>query len=207
MSAGAAESEPLELLAFARLIIDALEAAQVTYALGGALAVAAWGDARSTQDVDLVIDLPLEQLQRLSAELERRGVLIPPDLMLDQLLETRGDVALVGYHVEWIHKAELFVLRPGDDLRRSALTRRRLAELGPPLGRVYVHAPEDLILYKLQYFRLSQQQKHTRDIGTILVAQQGRLDLAYLSEWIERLGLASIWRYMNEQAGLKGDKQ
>jgi hypothetical protein len=204
MSAGAAESKPLGLLAFARLMIDALEAAHVTYALGGALAVAAWGEARSTQDVDLVIDLPLEQLQRYSAELEQRGVLIPPDLMLDQLLETRGDVALVGYHVQWTHKAELFVLRPGDDLRRSALARRHPAELGPPLGRVYVHAPEDLILYKLQYFSLSQQQKHTRDIRAILIAQRGKLDLAYLHLWVERLGLDAHWRNMVELAGLAG---
>ncbi|MCC6188921.1 MAG: hypothetical protein IT318_07795, partial [Anaerolineales bacterium] len=170
MSNWAAEDEPLGLLAFGRLIIDALDAAHLDYALGGALAVAAWGEARSTQDIDLAIDLPVEQLRPFSAELEKRGVLIPPDLMRDQLLETRGDVALVGYHRQWSHKAELFLLRPGDDLRRSALSRRRLVDLGSPLGQVHVHAPEDLILYKLQFFSLSQQQKHTRDIGAILVA-------------------------------------
>jgi hypothetical protein len=202
MSDSGVKGEPLGLLEFARLVIDALEAARLTYALGGALAVAAWAEARSTQDVDLVIDLPLEQLQSFSSELARRNVLIPPDLMLDQLLETRGDVALVGYHVQWTHRVELFLLRPGDDLRASALARRRLVDLGVPLGRVYVHAPEDLILYKLQYFSLSQQQKHTRDISAILLAQQGRLDAAYLAQWVERLGLSRFWDYMRAQAGL-----
>ena len=191
-----AEDQPLDILGFARLVIDALETAQIDYALGGALAVAAWAEARSTQDVDLVINLPTEHIQRFSDELARRQILIPPDLMLDLLLETRGDVPLVGYHLHWSHKAELYPLRPGDELRASALVRRRLVDLGPPMGQVTVHAPEDLILYKLRFFSLSQQQKHTRDIVAILYAQKGKLDEAYLTGWVRRLGLEAIWRYM-----------
>ena len=176
-----------------------MEGAQVDYALGGALAVAAWAEARSTQDVDLVIYLPMKHIQRFSDELARRQILIPPELMLDLLLETRGDVPLVGYHLHWSHKAELFPLRPGDELRASALARRRLVDLGSSMGQVTVHAPEDLILYKLRFFSLSQQQKHTRDIVAILYAQKGKLDEAYLTGWIHRLGLEAVWRYMVSQ--------
>jgi hypothetical protein len=171
----------------------------VEYALGGALAVAAWAEARSTQDVDLVIHLPAEGIPLFSDELARRHILIPADLMLDLLLEARGDVPLVGYHLHWGHKAELFPLRPGDELRASALARRRLIDLGSPLGGVYVHAPEDLILYKLLYYSVSQQQKHTRDIVAILLAQHGKLDDEYLRAWVSRLGLQSEWRYMLSQ--------
>lgn len=181
-------------------MIDALEATGVDYLLGGALAVGAWAEARSTQDVDLALNLPVEQVQRLSEELARRDILIPADLMLDRLLETRGDAPLVGYHVHWGYKVELFPLRPGDELRTSALARRRLVDLGPPLGQVYVHSPEDLILYKLSYYSLSHQQKHTRDIVAILLAQKANLDHAYLTRWIGRLGLEAVWRYMNAQA-------
>ena len=63
MTNSAPEPPPGDLLSFARLVIDALEAAEINYALGGALAVAAWAEARSTQDVDLVISLPVEQMQ------------------------------------------------------------------------------------------------------------------------------------------------
>jgi hypothetical protein len=186
------------------LVIDALEAAGVDYLLGGALAVGAWAEARSTQDVDLAINLPVEQVPRLSDELARRDILIPAALMLDLLLETRGDTPLVGYHMHWSYKVELFPLRPGDELRMSALARRRLVDLGPPLGRVYVHSPEDLILYKLTYYSLSHQQKHTRDIVAILLAQNANLDRAYLTRWIGRLGLDAVWRYMNAQAPNSG---
>lgn len=88
-------------------MIDALEAAQVEYLLGGSLALAAWGEPRSTLDVDLVVNLPVEQMPRLSAELARRGSLVPADLMFDLWLEDRGDVALVAYHTVAGFKAEL----------------------------------------------------------------------------------------------------
>lgn len=175
------------------------------YLLGGALAVAAWAEARSTQDVDLVIDLAVEQIRPLSEELARRGILMPADLMLNVLTESRGDVALVGYHTLWGHKAELFPLRPGDDLRASALSRRRLVDLGEPLGQVYVHSPEDLILYKLRYYSLSQQPKHVRDITAVLLALTSSLDYPYLTTWTRRLGLDAVWRYMQSQAGTDQD--
>jgi len=200
MTGSAAEERPLDLLEFTRLVIDALEAAEVPYLLGGALAVAAWAEARSTQDVDLVIHLPEERVAALSRELAGRGIALPPDLMLDLLAEQRGDVALVAYHTLWGHKAELFPLRPGDESRAAALARRQPVDLGEPLGRIYVHAPEDLILYKLRYYSLSQQTKHVRDIAALLLAQAGALDLAYLNGWARRLGLDAVWRFMQGQA-------
>ena len=65
------------LIDFARLVIDALEASRVDYMLAGALAVAAWAEARSTQDVDIVVNVPVEQMHCLSEELEKRDMLVP----------------------------------------------------------------------------------------------------------------------------------
>ena len=136
----------------------------------------------------------------LSNELAQRQVLIPPDLMLEVFLKIRGDVPLVGYHLQWSQKVEMFLLRPGDAFRESALARRHLVDLGPPLGEIAVLAPEDLILYKLYHFNISQQQKHTRDIWAILLAQQAHLDPLYLDVWVNRLGLQAVWKYMNVPA-------
>ena len=177
-----------------------MEAAEVPYLLGGALAAAAWGEPRSTLDVDLVIALDVERVGAFSAELERRAILIPPDVMLDQLLEQRGDVAIVGYHVRAGFKVELFPLRPGDELRAVALARRQRVELDPPLGWIYVHSPEDLILYKLQYVDLSAQTKHARDILGMLLAHGPKLDYIYLNDWIGRLGLQLTWHRLLDQA-------
>jgi hypothetical protein len=103
-------------LEFAHLVIEALEATHVPYLLGGALAAAAWGEPRSTLDVDRVVALEVERVSAFSAELERRAILIPPAILLELLLEQRRDVAIVGYHVRAGFKVELFPLRPGDEL-------------------------------------------------------------------------------------------
>lgn len=69
--------QSMSILEFARLVIDALQAAHVEYLLGGSLALVAWGEPRSTLDVDLVISLPGNRIKELSWELEKRQMLVP----------------------------------------------------------------------------------------------------------------------------------
>jgi len=190
----------MELADFMRLVLDALEAAGVEYMIGGAVAVWAWGEARTTRDFDLVVNLPLERIQRLSQELEKRAMLVPADIILDLFLETRADLPVNAIHLDTGYKAELFLLRPGDTYRETAFARRRLVDLGPPLGKVYVHAPEDLILNKLHYFSLSHQPKHVRDIVSIVLALGDELDLDYIESWAARLGLTALWQEVQNQA-------
>ncbi|HIE52244.1 MAG TPA: hypothetical protein EYP85_10835 [Armatimonadetes bacterium] len=54
--------------------------------------------------------------------------------------------------------------------------------------------PEDLILYKLYYFSLSEQPKHTRDIASILLAEGENLDYEYIQHGAHRQGLDGLWR-------------
>jgi hypothetical protein len=190
----------MELADFMRLVLDALEAAGVEYMIGGAVAVWAWGEARTTRDFDLVVNLPPEHIQRLSQELEKRAMLVPADIILDLFLETRADLPVNAIHLDTGYKAELFLLRPGDTYRETAFARRRLVDLGPPLGKVYVHAPEDLILNKLHYFGLSYQPKHMRDIVSIILALGDELDLDYIESWAARLGLTALWQEVQNQA-------
>jgi len=184
----------LEFLDFIRLVLDALETAQVDYMIGDAVAAWVWGEARTTRDLDVVISLPVEKIGQLSEELEKRDMLVPPDVILDLYLEERADLPISAIHLHSGYKAELFLLKPHDELRRSAFARRRRVDIGPPLGEVYVHAPEDLILYKLQYFDLSGQTKHLRDIASILLAQGDALDFDYIERWVVRKGLQALWQ-------------
>jgi hypothetical protein len=47
---------------FVRLVIDALEAAGVDYLIGGAIAAWSWGEPRATQDVDVVVNVPIQAI-------------------------------------------------------------------------------------------------------------------------------------------------
>ena len=184
----------LDIASFLRLVIEALEAAKVGYLIGGAIAEWAWGEPRATQDLDLVVNIPIKSVNKLSKELEKRDMLIPAEIILDNIIEDRADIPINAIHMYSGLKADLYPVREGDELRQSAFQRRQQVDYGSPIGKVYIHSPEDLILYKLMYFSLSQQSKHSRDIAAILKSKKNELDLDYIDGWTTRLGLSSLWK-------------
>ncbi len=188
------KDQPLDITSFLKLILDTLKAAGVEYLIGGAIAEWAWGEPRATQDLDLVINLPIEAVVRFSKELEKRNMLVPADIILDAMMEDRADIPLNAIHMYSGLKADLYLMREGDALRQSAFQRRVLVDYGPPIGKVYVHSAEDLILYKLMYLGLSGQPKHARDIAAILRAKKNQLEIGYIEEWVAQLGLGSVWK-------------
>jgi hypothetical protein len=187
---------PLNIADFLKLVIEALEAAGVEYLIGGAIAEWAWGEPRATQDLDLVVKIPIKSINKLSKELKKRDMLIPAEIILDSILEDRADIPINAIHMYSGLKADLYPMREGDELRQSAFRRRQQVDYGPPIGKVYIHSPEDLILYKLIYFGLSQQSKHSRDIAAILKSKKNELEMDYIEGWVARLGLSSVWKEM-----------
>ena len=178
---------------FIRQVISAVEAAGVAYMIGGAVAAWAWGEPRATLDLDLVVDIPLEAIGRLSEELKKRNMLVPADSILDNILETRSDLPINAIHSYSGYKADLYPLREGDELRASAFQRRQKIDLGEALGECYLHSPEDLIIYKLWFYSLSQQTKHIRDITSIVMSLGDELDFDYIENWVNKKGLTSLW--------------
>jgi hypothetical protein len=190
------KNKPLDLAGFLKLVIEALNAAGVEYLIGGAVPEWAWGEPRATQDLDLVVNIPIKFVNKLSKELGKRDMLIPAEIILDNILKDRADIPIKAIHMYSGLKADLYPVRDGDELRQSAFQRREQVDYGPPIGKVYIHSPEDLILYKLMYFGLSQQSKHSRDIAAILKSKKNELDLDYIEGWATRLGLSSLWKEM-----------
>jgi hypothetical protein len=183
--------DPLKFDEFVRLIIDMLTAGGIEYAVGGGLAVWAWGEARLTQDVDIVVHLKDAQIEPLSEALLQQRLAVPPDIMRDLIADPKGDLAINAIDGYSGFKAELFPLRERDDFRRVVLQRKQWADIGPDYGEMYVLSPEDLILYKVQYFAISRQTKHIRDIGSIL--DRTDVEMPYILDWLNRWNLLPEW--------------
>ena len=186
--------EILSYEGFIRLVLDALESAGISYLIGGAVAAWAWGEPRSTLDLDLVVNIPLEAIGRLSTELEKRDMLVPEEIILDNILENRVDLPINAIHMYSGYKADLYPLREGDELRVSAFRRRQKVDFGETFGEVYLHSPEDLIIYKLWYYSISQQTKHIRDVTSIVMSLGDELDFSYIEKWVIDKGVVNIWR-------------
>ena len=133
--------------------------------------------------------------------MKKRDMPVPPEIILDALIEDRADLPIKAIHMYSGLKADLYPVRAEDDLRQAAFQRRQEVDFEQPIGKVYVHSPEDLILYKLIYFSISEQPKHIRDITAILRAQKNLLDLGYIEKWVNRLGLMALWNQLYGNAG------
>lgn len=125
----------LDIADFLKLVIEALEAAGVEYLIGGAIAEWACGEPRVTQDLDLVVKIPIKAVNKLSKELEKRYMFIPAKMILDSILEDKTDIPINAIHMQSGLKADLYPVREGDELRRSTFRRRQQVDYGPPIGR------------------------------------------------------------------------
>ncbi len=168
--------------------------AGIDYMIGGSVAVWPWGEPRSTQDIDIVIHLGIEQINALSKELEKIDIFLPPDIIMENLYETRIDLPLNAIHGMSGYKAEMFLLREDDELRVAAFQRQVKVDFGTEIGDVFIHSPEDLIIYKMLYYSLSKQTKHIRDIGSIIKTRGDELDYEYIQKWVIKKQLTAIWQ-------------
>lgn len=64
-----------------------------------------------------MVKIPIKASNKLSKELEKRDMLIPAEIILDNILEDRADIPINGIHVYNRIKAELYPVRERDELR------------------------------------------------------------------------------------------
>jgi hypothetical protein len=98
--------------------------------------------------------------------------------------------------IEYGVKADLYVAAP-TGIDQSAMSRKRRMPLySNPYIEAWFLAPENVILYKLDYFKQSEgaSQKHPIDIAKMLAVIGHELDLTYLEEWARITGVLELWQ-------------
>ena len=171
-----------------RYVASVFEDLGVAYMIGGSQASVYYGESRFTQDIDLVTDLRLEHIPALVARFPAGEFYMSVETAREAV-ETRGQFNII--HAESALKVDVFVNKD-TDYDRLRLDRRQRLPLVP--GReAYFARPEDIILYKMLYFREGQSDVHVRDILGILRVSGPEIDTAYIAEWAGRLGLNAIW--------------
>jgi hypothetical protein len=169
---------------------DVLDGLGVPYAVGGSLASGAWGEPRSTHDVDVAVDLPLETVPALVAALQTDFFV--DETSVREAAERRS--SFNANHKRLYLKVDVFVAGDGE-LDRRQLERRIARPLSPDFERTFaLTAPEDVVLRKLDWFRQGDQvsERQWRDVLGVLKTQASRLDTDSLREGARRLGLAEF---------------
>ncbi|NJL85160.1 MAG: hypothetical protein HC886_03005 [Leptolyngbyaceae cyanobacterium SM1_1_3] len=155
----------------------------IPYYVTGGLAAITYGEYRTTQDVDVVIDASLKDIPRLVIRLEQAGFYIPG---IEDVQAGRMRTLSIT-HIETIARADL-VVADSNAFEGVKFKRRQQIDIPGRVSLFFVSA-EDLVLNKLQWRRHTQSEKQWRDILGVLKTQSSTLDMAYMRKWAKQLGV------------------
>jgi hypothetical protein len=179
-----------EPLAITLLVIEAFEKLNIPYLIGGSMASALHGTARSTLDSDLVADLRPDQVPSL-VEILEHDYYIDQEMILDAIQHQSSFNVI---HLETAFKVDVFIAktRRFDQIQ---FKRRSLEVLSnEPERKAYVATAEDIVLAKLEWYRQGGEvsDRQWRDILGVLKVQANRLDLEYLQKWAAELKVSDL---------------
>ena len=162
-----------------------LDEAGIAFMIVGSVGASHYGKARSTYDVDIVIDPTPEQLERLIG-------LLGEDYYVSvtaakSALRQRSMFNVIHTRGGW--KADLIVR----DDRPFSIEQFRRRRLVPIYGQsLPVASPEDLILAKLEWNKITPSDRQLEDVFNVVVVQGTKLDREYLHQWAPQLGVAEM---------------
>jgi hypothetical protein len=162
-------------------MIDALNAEQIDYMLVGSFSSNYYGIPRSTNDADLVIQLPAEGMQKLRSRLAGK-LRFDPQTTFESVTAT---ICTRVYVPETHYKLELF--RLSSDAHDQERFRRRVHV--STLGRqVSLPTAEDVIITKVRWAESQNRRKDIDDVREVLAVQMKNLDWSYLYRWTDEHG-------------------
>ena len=178
--------EQTELLQY---VLQTLERLQIPYMLVGSFASAAYGEARFTQDIDVVIQLRRGDVDALCQAFPAEAFYVNREAALAAWAQG-GQFNVI--HPRSGNKID-FLTAVDDAYGQCQFQRRQRVNILPEVP-AYLARPEDVILGKMRYYAEGGSEKHLRDITGILEISGEEVDRTYVARWAAALGLEEIWR-------------
>jgi hypothetical protein len=182
-------------------VAQALQKLQVRFYVCGSVASSAHGEMRATADIDVVAELQKEQVAPLIQLLGE--TFYADEVSMKEAIARRSSFNLI--HQGTFIKVDIFA--PKDrEYDQQVLERCAVAKLGVDEDSIEapISQPEDIILAKLEWFRLggetSERQWH--DILGVIKLQYFDLDFEYLQKWAPEIGVADLLERALDESGL-----
>lgn len=176
-------SDELEVL---KEVTRRLERAGISYMVTGSTAANFYTVPRMTRDIDIVVELSEGDIGRFIPLFESEYYLDPETVRA--AVKNKGMFNLI--HDEYIIKID-FVVRKDTPYRRREFSRRK--KVAVDAQDLYVVAPEDLILSKLEWAKDSRSEIQLNDVRNLL-RDVKRLNRSYLLRWAKALGVETLYR-------------
>jgi hypothetical protein len=175
------------------------EEAGIPYYITGGIAAIAYGDPRTTRDVDMVIQMPRAAVTGLQATLEQAGFYVAG---ADDVTSGRIKTLQIT-QIETISRADLMIAENSAYAREQFARRRRYSFPIENETEVWLASPEDIVISKLRWGLRSESEKQQRDVLAILKVQQGELDYQYIHQWVAEFDLSQLFEDLTIAAGVQ----
>jgi hypothetical protein len=177
---------------------EAIESVGGSYFVGGSLASSLQGEPRATNDIDIVVALPIggvpALVRTLGADFE-----VDTDMLRDALLHGRSCNI---FHLPSVTKVDLFAVGPSP-YDETEFARRQRVPVGSGGRSLVVKTAEDTVLRKLLWHREGGlvSERQWRDVVGVLRFSGGRMDQQYVASWAVRLGIGDLLERARGEAG------
>jgi hypothetical protein len=179
---------------FFHVLIGLLEQAGICYMVTGSYGSSHYGMPRTTNDLDLVVDPTVAQVQSLCALVANRFYVSAPAAV--EAVQNRFMFNIID--VAGGCKADLMV-RKNRPFSVEEFSRRSSLSIAGDV--VFVASPEDIILSKLEWNKLTPSERQVQDALDVAIVQWPHLDLDYLRRWATDLEVSESLEAVLLQAG------
>jgi len=170
-----------------------MEEQQINYVLVGSFASSIHGMYRSTADIDIVADVKPAQVIPLLNALQNNFYV--DEQAVREAIDRRQSFNAI--HFDSVFKVDIFIPK-SDPFSRNQLERRELRKIAPDVEQmIYVATVEDTILAKLRWYDSNTQWT---DVVGMIGASAARLDLDYLNQWADTLGVSGLLKQAFDEA-------
>lgn len=172
-------------------MVEAFNALNIPYYIGGSVASSLQGAPRTTMDVDMVCELAEDIVPALLARIPSTNFYFS-ETAIREAVRRRSCFNLI--HLASSFKVDVFVsIKRQFDV--DAMRRAELINIGQ--GRemwVRVASPEDIVVAKLQWFKMTNEtsERQWNDIERLIDVQGDRMDRSYLRSAASSVGVDDL---------------
>jgi hypothetical protein len=176
-------SEELEVL---KIITQRLREADIKYMISGSIAANYYTIPRMTRDIDVVIDLRENDIDKFISLFE--GDFYLNREMVANEVSRHGMFNLI--YNRYVVKID-FIVKKSSAYHEIAFSRKKqvLIEQSP----MWFVSAEDLVISKLMWAKDSHSEMQLKDVGN-LISTVADLDLKYIENWVRELDLGQIYK-------------
>ncbi len=172
-------------------VIDVLNKNGIDYMITGSIASSLHGIPRSTHDIDIIVMLSKKDIAVFIQSFQTPEFYIDEQSIIDAM-KYKSMFNLI--HLKEGDKVDFWILTESDfdTTRFSRKYEEKISDI-----KVKVSTPEDTILSKLQWAKLSDgSERQLYDATRVYEIQYHKLNISYIEQWVKKLQLTKYWNQL-----------